>query len=95
MKRLTFILALTISLPVGASMLPGSAANGGKLFQQHCQKCHTDAKSFSAAARRVKSIEGLVGRVNACNRQLGTPLSDSGIDDVVRYLNERFYRFGQ
>ena len=93
MKRLMLTLVLTLSLPAGASLLPGSAANGGKRFQQHCQQCHADARSFSAPARRVKSIEGLVGRVNACNRQLGKPLDDSGIDDVVRYLNERFYRF--
>ena len=43
--------------------------------------------------RMVKSIEGLLARVEFCNKQTRAGLTEDEINDVVRYLNESFYQF--
>lgn len=91
----TTLLAVTLSLLSGAAnaaLLPGDAAKGKALHDKQCVACH-DNKVYTRSDRRVKTVEGLMGRVNGCVRQTGAKLDSKHIDDVIKYLNESFYKF--
>ena len=78
--------------PAGEAMLMGDAANGKTLHNANCTSCH-DSSPYTRTNRSVNSIEALVGRVNGCNRQLETNLNKDQINDIVKYLNDTFYKF--
>jgi len=91
----TTALAVTLTLlcsSTQAALLPGDAAKGKVLHDKQCTACH-DSKMYTRADRRVKTVEGLMGQVNGCVRQTGAKLDSKQIDDVVKYLDESFYKF--
>ena len=75
-----------------AAMLPGNAEAGKALHDRQCVACH-DSRVYTRPNRTVKSIEGLMGRVRLCNQQLGTKLEHDQLNDLVKYLDEAFYKF--
>lgn len=75
-----------------AALLPGDAERGKTLHQAQCTACH-DSRVYTRANRRVQSIEGLIGQVNFCNRNLGNKLSREQVNDLVQYLNQTYYKF--
>jgi len=74
------------------SMLLGDAKEGQALHAKVCVACH-DSSAYTRDNRTVKSVGGLVARVNGCNTQLGLGLPKDKIDDVVKYLNDTYYKF--
>lgn len=91
----TTALAVFLSFICGvtqAALLPGDAAKGKALHDKQCVACH-DNKVYTRADRRVKTVEGLMGQVNGCVRQTGAKLDSKQIDDVIKYLDESFYKF--
>ena len=48
---------------------------------------------YTRKDHRVKSIEGLIGQVNMCNQNLTRNYSDNQLNDLVKYLNDAFYKF--
>ena len=74
------------------SMLLGDAKQGEALHNKSCVACHTSSV-YTRPDRTVKTIGGLVGRVNGCNAQLSLDLPKDKIDDLVKYLNDRYYKF--
>lgn len=94
MNKATFLL---IALAVGAgsaqaALLPGDAAKGKALHDKQCVACH-DSSMYTRANRRVKSPEGLIGQVNGCVRQIGLKLDRDQVNDLVKHLDESFYKF--
>jgi len=75
-----------------AALLPGDAARGKQLHNSRCLACH-DGRVYTRPDRKVKSIEGLIGQVRRCDRQLGTQLERGQRNDLVKYLNDTYYRF--
>jgi mono/diheme cytochrome c family protein len=89
---MTSLLA-TISGAIGAAaLLPGDADHGQAVHAKQCTTCH-DSGVYTRPNRRVKTIEGLQGQVRMCNGQLQTGLTRDELNDIVRFLNDRFYRF--
>ena len=43
--------------------------------------------------RKLKTVEGLMGQVRMCNQQLNTNLSREQLNDVIKYLDNAFYKF--
>ncbi len=78
--------------PAGEAMLMGDAAKGKTLHDAKCTACH-DSSPYTRKNRRVNSVEGLIGQVNRCNHQLTANLNEDQIDDIVKYLNDTFYKF--
>jgi len=80
-------------------MLLGDAAHGKQLYDAKCTSCHISqfggdgSGIFTRKDRRIKTIEGLTGQVNNCNAMAHAALSDDDINDVVKYLNDAFYKF--
>jgi len=75
-----------------AALLPGDAARGKQLHAARCTACH-DSRVYTRPDRKVKSVEGLMGQVQMCNQQLGTRLEREQLNDLVKYLNDAYYRF--
>lgn len=93
MKITALAVTLTlISSAAQAALLPGDAAKGKALHDKQCTACH-DSKMYTRTDRRVKTVEGLMGQVNGCVRQTGAKLDGKQIDDVIKYLDESFYKF--
>lgn len=91
LKSLTALLCL-LPLASEASILLGDAAKGKAVHDKQCAACH-DSSVYTRVDRRVKTPEGLKSQVNGCLRQTGIKLKDAEIDDVVKYLNDSYYKF--
>lgn len=97
MKRIILALSLlTLAAPSvfadSNSMLLGNAKKGKVIHDAHCTACHTTT-IYTRPKRLVKSLSGLVGRVSACSSNIGANLNNDQINDVVKYLNDNFYKF--
>ncbi len=86
-----FILGVTPAL-ADTALLPGDAGKGKMLHAANCVACH-DAKIYTRKDRRVQTLSGLIGQVEACNTQLKKELSRGQVNDLIAHLNERYYRF--
>jgi mono/diheme cytochrome c family protein len=94
MNKATLLL-LSLTLIAGsaqAAMLPGDTVKGKAVYDKTCVACH-DTNVYTRANRRVKTVEGLIGQVNGCVRQTGAKLNSDQINDIVKYLDEAFYKF--
>jgi len=95
MRKLSMLVFLTClpfsSLPVSAAA-PGNVAEGEKLHSANCTGCH-DTKVYSRSDRKVKSMAGLKEQMAMCGHAAKLELSESDKQNLVKYLNERFYRF--
>jgi cytochrome c553 len=93
MNKFSLLILLGLSInSVQAALLPGDAAKGKALHAKQCVACH-DTSVYTSANRRVKTVEGLIGRVNGCVRQLSLKLEGDQVNDLVNYLDESFYKF--
>lgn len=94
MNRIVFSVFLaTAALPARADLLLfGDAARGEKLHAGQCQACH-DTSVYTRPDRRIRSAEGLMRQVNMCNQNLRKGLAKEQLDDLVKFLNDRFYKF--
>ena len=83
----------------GNAMLLGDTGNGKKLLTEKCSSCHIQKMGgdgsgiFTRKNHIVKSVEGLIGRVNGCNQNTQANLSKDQVNDIVKYLNETYYKF--
>lgn len=92
-RRVLSVLALgAVTGGAHAALLPGDAARGQQLHATRCLGCH-DSRIYTRPDRKVKRIEGLIGQVRRCDRQLGTQLERDQLNDLVKYLNDTYYRF--
>ena len=48
---------------------------------------------YTRSERRVSSLGGLIKQVDGCNKMQKVGLDENGVNDVVKYLNESFYKF--
>ena len=95
MKKSMIAALIMASLAQGAqaaSMLPGDAAKGKKLVEAGCTSCH-GSEVYTRKDRKIKSIEGLMGQVGKCNTNLARHYSDAQLNDVVKHLNDAYYKF--
>jgi len=84
---------LLILAPLGAhAALPGNAAEGKNLHDIYCTGCH-DTGVYSRQDRRVRSLDALKRQLQSCERAAGTKFSAKEQQDVLKYLNDGFYRF--
>lgn len=91
-KTLLLISLLAVTGGVLAAFLPGDPAKGKAIHDQQCVACH-DSSVYTRPNRMVKSVEGLIGRVNFCNRQLNKKLTDEQVNDIINYLDKQYYHF--
>jgi cytochrome c553 len=92
MKRALLIsILLSTALPM-QSVLSGDTAQGKKLYDANCTKCH-NTSVHTRPDRKIKSLAALNERLVACTHAAQVTLTDDEQKSIVQYLNEQFYKF--
>ena len=91
-KSLLFA-ALLASLASSAfAALPGDSADGKRLHDANCIGCH-DTGIYMRKARSVQSLGALKQQLDSCGHASGKEFSALQKQNVIKYLNDHFYRF--
>jgi|SRR6476659_5755880 mono/diheme cytochrome c family protein len=83
--------ALWTALP-GYAAAPGDSAAGKKLHDAHCMSCH-NTSVYTRKDRQIKSLSALGEQLNECTHAAQVTLTDADQQNVIKYLNEQFYKF--
>ena len=94
MKIIPGIALLICLMPVTvpAAALPGDSADGQRLHDAHCTGCHGTAV-YSRKDRKVRSLDELRRQFESCSHMAKKEFSPTEAQNVIKYLNDRFYRF--
>jgi cytochrome c553 len=88
-----WLLSAGLALVIGpAYAMPGDAARGEQLHRKYCLGCH-DTRVYTRADRQMRSIADLAGQINACGHAVPRRFSADEVNDLVKFLNEGFYKF--
>ena len=90
-RTLITLLALGLGLSAQAA-LPGNATMGKQLHEANCIKCH-DAGVYTRKDRKIDSVAALSEQMGACSHAAQVILTDDEQQHLVKYLNERYYKF--
>ena len=90
MKSILCASLLTVLMPSAyAASLPGDSAEGKRLLDANCMKCHqTDI--FTRKDRQVQSLDALKEQLVACSHAAKKEFSASEMQDLLKYLNDQF-----
>jgi hypothetical protein len=67
-------------------------ANGGALHAEKCTACH-DSAIYTRENRFVQTLPKLGTQVRFCKDNLGISWFDDEVDDVVEFLNKKYYHY--
>jgi cytochrome c2 len=91
--KITFYMPAMLLVTASAhAVLPGDAAEGKRLHDAYCTACHTSSV-YARKDRIVKSLDGLKQQLQACSHMANKEFSPTETQDLLKYLNDRFYRF--
>lgn len=86
------LLAMAAALPAQAQ----DARRGRQLYETHCLTCHYEHVHERAPARsKVHSLEELKKEATLRAGLTGLRFTREDLDDIVAYLNQSHYHFGQ
>jgi cytochrome c5 len=88
---LPLLILFSIAL-LASPALPGDSAQGKKLLDANCMKCH-NTSVYTRPDRQIKSLDALNERVVVCTHAAQVTLTDDERKSIVQYLNEQFYKF--
>lgn len=87
------VAALLCLLPALSAVQAAQAFDRGQaLYENHCRSCHED-EAHTRAARRAASMADLRKWVATWSFHAALDWSGEEIDDVVQYMNRRYYHF--
>lgn len=90
-QLLATAMALSVLLAAGQA-LASDPENGQRLQRKACQRCHDDS-IYTRPDSIIFSYKALSNRVHFCERMSGARWNPREIEDVIDYLNQRFYHF--
>jgi hypothetical protein len=91
-KHILMVPALTFLALAAHAAIPGSEAEGKRLHDVSCTGCH-DTGIYTRKEHRVKSLAGLTRQVENCTHMSQQEFSSTEKQDIVKYLNNQFYKF--
>ena len=71
---------------------PGDSAEGKRLHDANCTECH-DTSVYFRKDHKVQSLNGLKRQVESCTHMAQKEFSPVERQNIVKYLNDQFYRF--
>jgi CxxC motif-containing protein (DUF1111 family) len=87
-----FVSLVLLMPPAHAASLPGDSANGKLLYDANCTGCH-DTSVLTRKDRVVQSLDALKEQLGSCSHMANKEFSESETQDLLKYLNDQFYRF--
>ena len=99
---MNYISAMNFFLLLG--LLSGSAVaadiqRGKELHDTNCVQCHIEIMGadgsgiYTREDRRIESMPALIRQVKKCRDSLGAQWPEDQIQDVIHFLNTRYYHF--
>jgi cytochrome c5 len=92
MKYVLCVSLVILLMPSAHAALPGDSANGKRLHDANCTGCH-DSSVYSRKDRAIRSLDALKHQVQGCGHMAKKEFSTTELQDIVKYLDEKFYRF--
>lgn len=89
MKIFTLLL---FSITFAASSSAADIDNGAALHSESCTRCH-DSTIYSREDKKVQGLTQLGTQVRFCKDNLGVTWFDDEVDDVIGFLNNKYYHF--
>ncbi len=89
------ILSIPVMMLVTANAfaaLPGDDAEGKRLHDASCTGCH-DTAVYTRKDHKVRSLDGLRQQLESCTHMANKEFSPAETQNILKYLNDRFYRF--
>ncbi len=90
--NLVLKLALTSTLCFPLIASSADLTRGKALYENHCRHCH-ESWAHTRVKRKATSLTDLRKRVIGWNAHAGLDWGHEEVDDVLLYLNEKFYHF--
>ena len=87
LSAVALMMTAFVALPTSAS-----EAVGKQLHDTHCQQCH-DNTIYTRQNSIIHSFGELQARVEFCESANNKNWSETQISEVVKYLNNSFYKF--
>ena len=92
MKVILSVLVMMFLAVSAHAAVPGDGAEGKHLHDGNCTGCH-DTSVYSRKNHKVRSLDGLKQQVENCTHMAQKEFSPAEMQNVVKYLNDQFYRF--
>ena len=93
------VISITSCFLLNPNIANADIERGKELHDANCISCHTSMLGgdgtgiYTRENKRIESHSALVKQVQRCRDSLGVPWPEDHVSDVVRYLNESFYKF--
>ena len=92
MKVILCVPALIFLAVSAYAAVPGDGAEGKRLHDASCVSCH-GVSVYTRQDHNVRSLDGLKQQVENCTHMAQKEFSPAEKQDIVKYLNDQFYRF--
>jgi len=92
MKVILSVPVMTFLAVSSHAAVPGDGAEGKRLHDSNCVSCH-DVSVYTRQDHKVRSLDGLKQQVENCTHMAQKEFSPAERQDIVKYLNDQFYRF--
>jgi mono/diheme cytochrome c family protein len=92
MKRILCVSLAVLLATIAHAALPGNAAEGKRLYDANCTECH-DSSVLTRKNRSVKSLDELKQQLAGCEHAAKKDFSRAQSQDIIKYLNDKFYHF--
>ncbi len=93
MTRLSRTLSAGLLFLAGITLAYAADYDRGQLlYENHCTGCH-ESQAHVRESRKADTRAALRTQIDRWRLVLDLSWSDGEIDDVLQYLNQRYYRF--
>ena len=92
MKITLYAPAMIFLTASAQAALPGDSAEGKRLHDAYCTGCH-DTALYARKDHVVRSLDELKEQLEGCSHMAKKEFSPTETQNIIKYLNDRFYRF--
>lgn len=92
MKCILYLSLMILLTTSAQAALPGDSAEGKRLHDANCMGCH-DTGIYTRNDRLVRSLDALKEQLGDCSHMAKREFSAIETQNIIKYLNDRFYQF--